>query len=395
MCNMGRLNNLMSRGDFLKRSALVGATTVGGAMLAGYPDGIKSAEATSGARKESGNTKVVLLGVGGGPTAKKNERGISQAIVVGESVYLVDCGTGVYDQLYAAGLIGPFGQTERLRNVFLTHLHADHVADYFSHLLLAWPKQEVNTYGPGRADQLPREFAEAPGGGFPIIDPLGVTPTPGTEDMTRFSTAAFAYVINARMREEGLPPLPNLIVPHDIELPDGVGRDYDYEETAAGVTGTAPAMDPFVVLPEDDNGVTVTATLVNHAPVFPAFAYRFDTPDGSVVVSGDTSPSENLVRLAQNADILVHEVLHKPTLEKLVPPNVPDRDKVLAHVYDLHTASTEVGKVAQDANVSKLVLTHFVPGDRVVPDNVWRRDARANFGGEVIVGRDLVEVGVA
>lgn len=117
--------------------------------------------------------------------------------------------------------------------------------------------------------------------------------------------------------------MPDYIIPHDIELPDAVGRDYDYEETADGLVGTAPAVDPFVVLPEDDNGVTVTATLVNHAPVFPAFAYRFDPPDGSIVFSGDTSPSENLVRLARDADILVHEVLHK-SVEKIVPENVPN-----------------------------------------------------------------------
>ena len=401
---MGRLNNLMSRGDFLKRSALVSATAVGGAALVGCSNeqgsaGAARQEATGrseagGATKVDANTKVVLLGVGGGPTAKKSERGISQAVVVGESVYLVDCGTGIYDQLYAAGLIGPFRQTERLRNVFLTHLHSDHTADYFSHLLLAWPEQEVNTYGPGRAGQLPREFAKAPEGGFPVVDPFGITPTPGIEDMTKFSTAAFAYDINVRMRDEGRPHLPDYIVPHDIELPEGIGRDYDYEETANGLIGTAPAMDPFVVLPEDDNGVTVTATLVNHAPVFPAFAYRFDTPDGSIVFSGDTSPSENLVRLARDADILVHEVLHQ-SVEKLVPESVPNRDKQLAHIYSSHTASTAVGKVAQDANVRKLVLTHFVPGDKVVPDEVWYEDAKANFGGEVIVGKDLAEVGVA
>lgn len=406
MCNMRMLNNLMTRGDFLKRSAVLSAVTIGGATLAGCSNEAENEEAAQRGTTEaerSGqarparvdtNTKVVLLGVGGGPVAKKKQHGISQAVVVGEGVYLVDCGTGVYDQLYKAELIGSLRQTERLRNVFLTHMHSDHTADYFSSLLLGWPDHEINVYGPGRPDQMPREFAKAPEGGFPVVDPLGITPVPGIEDMTKFSTAAFAYDINVRMRDEGFSNLTDYIVPHDIELPEGVGRDYDYEETPEGTIGTAPAMDPFVVLPEDENGVTVRAILVNHAPVFPAFAYRFDSPDGSIVVSGDTSPSENLVKLAQGADILVHEVLHQPSIEEIVPKDAPGRDAVLKHIYSAHTASTAVGKVAQDAGVEKLVLTHLIPADGVIPDEIWHDHAKADFDGEVIVGQDLVEVGV-
>lgn len=148
------------------------------------------------------------------------------------------------------------------------------------------------------------------------------------------------------------------------------------------------------MLPEDDNGVTVSAILVNHAPVFPAFAYRFDTPDGSIVVSGDTSPSDNLIKLAKGTDILVHEALHQPSIEALVPENAPNRDVTLKHIYSAHTASTAVGKVAQEAGVGKLVLTHLVPPDGVISDEIWHDDAKADFDGEVIVGKDLVEAGV-
>lgn len=403
MCNMARLNNLMTRGDFLRRSAFLGGAAVSGAALAGCSgDTSAQSETTSAERAEQtgnmkveANTKVVLLGVGGGPVAKKEQHGISQAVVVNGKVYLVDCGTGLFDQLYKAGLIGSFRETENLHSVFLTHMHSDHTADYFSHLLLAWPEHEINAYGPGRPDQMPREFAKAPEGGFPVVDPLGVTPVPGIEDMTRLSTAAFAYDLNLRMRDEGRGNLPDYIIPSDIGLPEGVGRDYEYEETPDGLVGIAPRIEPFVVLPEDDNGVTVTATLVNHAPVFPAFAYRFDTPDGSIVLGGDTSPSQNLIELAQDADILVHEVLHQPSIDQIVvPENVPNRDEQLAHIYASHTASTDVGTVAQEANVDKLVLTHFVPADGLVPDSVWHDDAKADFDGEVIVGKDLVEVGI-
>lgn len=212
--------------------------------------------------------------------------------------------------------------------------------------------------------------------------------------MTRFSIAAFAYDINVRIRETGYPNISDYIIPHDIELPEGVGRDYIYEETSEGLVGRAPKMEPFVVLPEDDNGVTVKATLVNHAPVFPSLAYRFDTPDGSIVLSGDTSPSENLIELAQGANVLVHEVIHRESVAKSVPQNIPGRDALLNHIYTSHTFSTDVGKVAQEANVEKLMLTHFFPPDGMVPDDIWRENAQEGFEGEVIVGKDLAEIGV-
>ena len=80
-------------------------------------------------------------------------------------------------------------------------------------------------------------------------------------------------------------------------------------------------MDPVVIYPEDDRGVSVTATLVQHAPVFPAFGFRFDTPHGSVAFSGDTGPCDNVVRLADGADILVHEVIDVDRLtERLSRP---------------------------------------------------------------------------
>lgn len=406
MCNVTAKINYLTRREFLRRSALLGVAATGGAALAGCSNGTEEIGAAHGKTtatqrsqaeapaRVNASTKVVLLGVGGGPPAKRRQQGISQAVVVGENVYVVDCGTGLFNQLYKAGLIGPV-ELNRIRNVFLTHMHSDHTADYFSFLLLGWPQEnEIHTYGPGRPKQLPRSFAPEPEGGFQIVDPLGITPVPGIEDMTRFSTAAFAYDINVRIRDEGRREMTNYVIPHDIDLPEGVGDDYIYEETDKGIVGTAPEMEPFEVLPKDDNGVSVKAILVNHAPVFPSFAYRFDTPDGSIVISGDTSPSNNLIKLAQGADILVHEVLHRPSIEKIVPGNIPNRDALLSHIYTSHTSSVDVGKVAREANVKKLVLTHFIPSDGIVPDEIWRNDVSKNFDGEVFVGKDLLEVGI-
>jgi ribonuclease BN (tRNA processing enzyme) len=142
---------------------------------------------------------------------------------------------------------------------------------------------------------------------------------------------------------------------------------------------------------QDDN-VKVTAALVNHPPVVPSFAYRFDTAKTSIVFSGDTTPFDNLIKLAQGADILVHEVLHKPSLARLLA-RVPNADRLLEHIVASHTTHIDVGKVAKEAGVKTLVLTHFVPADDPsVTEEMWAEGPRQNFGGKIIVGKDLMEV---
>jgi ribonuclease BN (tRNA processing enzyme) len=139
--------------------------------------------------------------------------------------------------------------------------------------------------------------------------------------------------------------------------------------------------------------VRVSATLVRHAPVFPAFAFRFDTADGSIVLSGDTAPCANLVRLARGADILVHEVFDDGARS-----GEPDEDEDVweasrrhEHLVTSHTPLTDVGRVAAEAAVRRLVLTHFIPGDDAQPDEHWMKGV-TGFDGEVIVGRDLLEI---
>jgi len=99
-----------------------------------------------------------------------------------------------------------------------------------------------------------------------------------------------AYYINIRIPDEGRSPLKPMIFPHEISQGGSV---------------------------MENDQVKVTAALVNHPPVTPAFAYRFDTKDRSIVFSGDTTPCDNLVKLAQGAEVLVHEVILKPSLAKM------------------------------------------------------------------------------
>ncbi len=300
--------------------------------------------------------------------------------MVGPRVYLVDCGTGVTRQLRRARLL------TRLHEVFLTHLHSDHDCDYFNLFLLGWPVLQrnppVHTYGPGSAGPM---CAVPAGAGTPAV-PLvaAANPTPGLVDVTAYHVQAHAYDINIRMRESGRSDLTELIVPHEIELPATL--------QALPPEQVAPPMGPVLV--KEDDAVRITAVLVQHAPVFPAFAYRFDTDDGSVVLSGDTAPTPNLVTLAQGADILVHEVYEDSAHERNNEVPTWESERRRHHLVTSHTALSEVGQVAAAAEVGRLVLTHFIPGDDILPDQHWSEGVSPEFKGETIIGHDLLELRV-
>jgi len=279
-------------------------------------------------------TRLILLGTGGGPTPKKNRSAPAQVIVVNDVAYVIDCGNGVARQFVTAGL-----KLGSIRDVFITHHHSDHNADYGNLLLLAWASDlthRVDTYGPPPLERMTRQFLE-------LND----------------------YDIQTRIVDEGRPPLAPLIHAHEI--------------SAAGL------------VMQDDN-VKVTATLVQHPPVVPAFAYRFDTADRSIVISGDTAPSDNLIQLAQGADVLVHEVMYMPALEKLIASET-NATRLKEHLLAAHSSAEQVGKVATAAKVKTLVLSHFVPGGYpFLEDHVWLDAVRPYFAGEIIVGRDLMEI---
>ena len=140
------------------------------------------------------------------------------------------------------------------------------------------------------------------------------------------------------------------------------------------------------------SNVRVTATLVNHPPITPSFAYRFDATDRSIVISGDTTPSDNLVKIARGADVLVHSVLYVPALDRLVA-RVPNATALRASIMANQTSAEDAGRVAQAAGVRTLVLSHFVPADDPeVTDQMWIDAARTHFHGSVIVGKDLLEI---
>jgi ribonuclease BN (tRNA processing enzyme) len=187
------------------------------------------------------DARLVLLGTAGGPTPKKTRAAPSQALQVGDRVYLVDCGNGVGRQMALAGLPIP-----ALRHVLVTHHHSDHVADLTTLPLLAW-----------------------------------------------------AAGLSERLTLHGPKPIRS----------------------------------------------SVRAARVDHPPIEEAYAYRFDLPGWSDVISGDTAPSERLVRLAKGADVLVHEVLLRSPAETSEWLGLLLDHPLVRHIVRSHTSYEDVGIV--------------------------------------------------
>ncbi|XUL88875.1 MBL fold metallo-hydrolase [Streptomyces galilaeus] len=321
----------------------------------------------------SAGLSVTLLGTNGGPPPLATRYGIASALTVNGRTYMVDCGRGAVTQYLRAGLSMP-----ALSGIFLTHLHADHIVDYYSFPLLSAGvsgvqgfQSPIGVYGPG-ASGIASTVTGAPG------------PIPGTVEMTKLAGQAYAASPTFFMTEHaGIDPATMLDV-HDVLPPSSVG---------ASATNTAPTMAPFTVMENDD--MKVTAVLVPHGAVFPAYAYRFDTDHGSVVFSGDSAPTPNIITLAANADLLVHEALYPAGLASLGLPQT-----LIDHILKVHTDVADLGRIASESGVRALLATHLSPGQSTaVSDATWRgllrSSARAGgFGGPMTLGADLLTVPV-
>ncbi len=311
-------------------------------------------------------TELLLLGTAGAPLPVAGRAGISSALVVDGRVFVIDCGRGTPSGYADAGL-----DFARLAAVFLTHLHVDHAGDLTGLLLYPWgvrvstdgPVPPVHVYGPGRPAALP-DAAD----GFrrqTIIHPE--LPDPGTSDLVGHLLAGYAYHLNVMPLDAAMPDPGQLVRATDITVPDRVPGH--------------PAA-PAVVL--DDQGVRVSAVAVMHGHARPAVAYRFDTADGSVVFSGDTTVSDSLIALAQGADILVHSVADLGYLARHGWSGA-----ALDRMAGLHTDVTEVGGVAERAGVGELILTHYLPAEPgAVSAADWAGRAGQGFRGRVTAGRD-------
>lgn len=279
-------------------------------------------------------TRLILLGTAGGPRPRRKRSGSAQVIASGGQLYVVDCGYGVARQLVLAGL--PLRQ---LRHVFITHHHSDHNIDLGALLQLAWLSglaSRVDCWGPRPTRRM-------------------------VADYLRYQS----HDIGLRISDEGRTPFAPLIHAHDLVDAGQVMRD---------------------------DRLRVTAAKVPHPPLPLAFAYRLDFPDRSIVISGDTRESGELVKLAMGADVLVHEVMLAERVPQMLG-TLPNREALARSVIGHHTTAEQVGRVAAAARVKMLVLSHFVPAeDPDVPDEEWLEPVRRHYSGPVIVGRDLMEI---
>ncbi len=370
----------------------------------------------------SARTKVVLLGTSGGPTwwPGTPRMGTASALVVRENtsnatdhIYLVDLGPGACQRLGEAFNSGSYanvdgndvqvGYSSFLKNVkalFFTHLHMDHTADYPTLLLcgqstglIAYPESQaakrLQVYGPGSRGQLEDVYPPGRTNAAAIMNPTN--PTPGTADLTRYLWQAYSQSINNFTRDSGWGDFSMLVNLNEIPFPPLPRADYPIDPSTGQSINTAPwpNRDPFLVY--QDARVRVTATLVNHGPVYPNFAYRFETADGSVVFSGDVGyPCTNLIRLARGADVLVHEVIDPAFIDQLFPPPLSDSAAAMKyHLETAHTSIFDVGKHATTAGVSTLVLNHIVPANTPVER---LQLAQQGYPGRLIVGSDLMEI---
>jgi ribonuclease BN (tRNA processing enzyme) len=342
----------MNRRDLLKTGigigALVAATPVTRAMTSAQGGGAAPVPAPP-----VRGTRLVLLGTQGGPNVNLRRAQPAHAVVVDGRPYLVDCGYGTIRSLVAAGI----GYVQ-VGTAFITHLHDDHVSDLAALLSLQWTgsrQQPTDVYGPF-----------------------------GTSAMINAAIAFTKGNADIRIIDEGRTTRPEeLFHGHDI----------------------AAEASPVQVFKDDR--LTVTAVENTHYPDrskaamrYRSVAYRLQTATRSIVFSGDTAYSANVVALAKGADLFVCEIIDQAQYEANVQAArtqaaAGNQNSIPQHIVETHVNNAAVGRMAAEAGVKTVVLTHLVPGANSpgaaeYPDSAYIDGVHQVFQGQVIVGRDLM-----
>jgi len=281
----------------------------------------------SGPPAPAATVQIVLLGTGT-PNADPDRSGPATAIVANGVPYLVDFGPGVVRRAAAAAKQGVKAlEVKNLRIAFVTHLHSDHTAGY-ADLILTPAVLERDA-------------------------PLDVYGPPGLKAMTEHILAAYADDMRIRL--------------HDLEPAKPAGYQVRVHE-----------VDPGMVY--KDANVTVRAVAVKHGSWERAYAYRFETPTRTIVVSGDCAPSDSVVEACQGCDVLVHEVYSNAGFSKRPP-------EWQRYHAAYHTSATQLGDIATRAKPGLLVLTHLLQWG--TSDDELVAEVRQHYGGKVVCGRDL------
>jgi ribonuclease BN (tRNA processing enzyme) len=303
---------------------------------------------------ESG-TRLVLLGTRAGPVVDLARSQTASAVIVDGTPYLVDCGYGAVRQLVAAGI-----GWQRIDQVFFTHLHDDHTADFAALLDFQWVDNKAtptDAYGPH-----------------------------GTARLVDAALAYCRFNVEIRALDEGRGT-----------RPEALCHGHDVEATAAPVQVYRDAR------------VTVTAVENTHYPErstarFPhrSIALRFDTRDRSIVFSGDTAYSANVAKLARGADVFVCEIIDTAVRARMLDlaraaAEAGDPENVFRHIAETHSPPADVARMAREAGVRRLALNHLLTepatsAGAVDPLARLVEGVRQGYSGEIIVGEDLMVI---
>lgn len=284
------------------------------------------------------DTTVTLTGTGV-PHAAPGRAGAGVLVRYKDIALQFDAGRATVLRLIEAGV-----SPTNLSALFVTHYHSDHVVDLPDVVLTRWVQENLHKAGP-----------------LPIVTPHG--------SALRFVERMMdAYDDDIHIRRE-----------HTANV-----------DLRMDITAFTPTYEPQQVWVSADGAVRVDAVAVHHEPVLDAVAYRVTTPDGSVVISGDTRVCDEVFSLASNADILVHEVCRTRALAANI------KGTPFEQIFDYHADSVLLGEFAERYKIAHMVLTHLIPSPRTAEDAAkFEGDLRkGGYSGVVTVGHDLLTLTV-
>jgi ribonuclease BN (tRNA processing enzyme) len=306
---------------------------------------IDPAAAQTSADQPKTGTRLMTLGTIGGPPPRAHRAQASNLLVVNGAFYVVDAGDGVVRRLVKAGI-----NARDIGTIFLTHLHDDHIAGLGTLMSVAWDNQRVqpiNVYGP-----------------------------PRTEELVKAAVQYFSISAEIRIADGGRTvPLSDVFFGHDVG-PGIVYRDANIKVIAA----------------ENTHFAFHTGAA---AGKFKSYSYRFETPDRVIVFTGDTGPTDAVTNLAKGADLLVTEENSvEDRMELLIKSgqwqkmSAAEQAGIKRQMSQGHLSTDDVGRMAAEARVKAVVLTHLPEKTDYGP---LIAEVKKYYSGQVFIAYDLKE----